>query len=69
MPTAIDKLAELGGHRYSALPDEQKRALAVAAALEVISSKASGADATSLKTEFGHLSTYADQIQEAMKAK
>ncbi|WP_224795837.1 hypothetical protein [Pseudomonas fluorescens] len=67
MPAAIDKLTELGGHRYSALPDEQKRALAVAAALEVICAKASGADATSLKVEFGHLATYADQVQEALK--
>lgn len=67
MPSAIEKITELGGHRYSALPDEQKRALAVAAALEVISSKASGADSTSLKVEFGNLSMYSDQIQAALK--
>lgn len=67
MPIAIDKLTELGGHRYSALPAEQKRALAVAAALEVISSTATAA--TGLKVEFESLSLYADQIQEALKAK
>ncbi|MCX2891632.1 hypothetical protein OO258_25735 [Pseudomonas sp. DCB_BI] len=69
MANAIDKLTELGGHRYSALPDEQKRALAVAAALEVICAKASGADATKLSVEFGSLSAYADQIQDALKLK
>jgi len=45
---------------------ERRRAYAVAAALEVIAAKASGADATSLKVEFLHLSTYADQIQAAL---
>ena len=45
------------------------RARAVAAAIEVIAAKASGADATSLKVEFGNLSMYADQIQAALKAK
>lgn len=45
---------------------ERRRAYAVAAALEVIAAKASGADATSLKVEFSNLSTYADQIQAAL---
>lgn len=45
------------------------RARAVAAAIEVIAAKASGADATSLKVEFANLSTYADQIQAALKVK
>ena len=69
MAIAIDKLTELGGHRYSSLPDEQKRALAVAAALEVICSKATGGDTTSLNAEFENLSTYADHVQEALKVK
>ncbi|MCV4285083.1 hypothetical protein [Pseudomonas capsici] len=51
------------------LDSDVRRAYAVAAALEVISSKASGADSTSLKIEFSNLSTYADQIQEALKVK
>ena len=67
MSIAIDKLTELGGHRYSALPAEQKRALAVAAALEVICVTATAA--TGLKGEFESLSSYADQIQEALKVK
>jgi hypothetical protein len=67
MPASIEKLTELGGHRYSALPVEQKRALAVAAALEVISAKATAT--AGLKSEFENLSFYADQIQEALKAK
>ncbi|MCK3839938.1 MULTISPECIES: hypothetical protein [Pseudomonas] len=45
------------------------RAKAVAAAIEIIRAKASGADATSLKVEFGNLSLYADQIQAALKVK
>ncbi|WP_025804604.1 hypothetical protein [Pseudomonas chlororaphis] len=45
----------------------EKRALAVSAALEVIAAKASGADATSLAREFQNLSTYADQIQAALR--
>ena len=45
------------------------RAHAVAAALEVIAAKASSADATGLFREFANLSSYADQIQEALKVK
>lgn len=51
------------------LDSDVRRAYAVAAALEVISSKASGADSTSLKVEFNNLSVYADQIQAALKVK
>lgn len=47
----------------------EKRAYAVAAALEVIAAKASGADATNLDREIGKLSEYADRIQEALKVK
>lgn len=47
---------------------EQRRAFAVAAALEVIAAKAtqSGANSTHLDVEFGRLSGYADQIQAAL---
>jgi hypothetical protein len=45
------------------------RAHAVAAALEVIATRVNGADATSLAREFTNLSTYADQIQAALKVK
>ena len=49
----------------------EKRAFAVAAALEVIAAKAtqSGAHLTNLDTEFGRLSDFADKIQEALKVK
>ncbi|MCP1446408.1 hypothetical protein J3D54_005540 [Pseudomonas sp. GGS8] len=47
---------------------EQQRAHAVAAALEVISTRV-GNDNTSLAREISSLSTYADQIQEALKIK
>jgi len=51
--------------------DEDKRAYAVAAALEVIGLKASqsGTHLTLLEKEFERLSSYADQIQEALKVK
>ena len=45
------------------------RAQAVAAAIEVITAKALGSDATSLQVEFNNLSAYADQIQAALKVK
>jgi len=57
--------------KYAADADytaEQKRAHVVAAALEVISKKPDS-DNTSLAREIHNLSTYADQIQEALKVK
>ncbi|UPF01763.1 hypothetical protein MXB02_14265 [Pseudomonas mosselii] len=45
----------------------QKRAYAVAAALEVISAKAASPEGTNLTHEFEQLSTYADQIQAALR--
>ena len=47
---------------------EQHRAFAVAAALEVIASRR-GNDNTSIGREFQNLSTYADDIQAALKVK
>lgn len=44
-----------------------KRANAVAAAIEIISARASGAAPVDLETEFNNLKKYADQIQEALK--
>lgn len=50
---------------------EQRRAYAVAAALEVIAAKASqsGAHITHLDREIANLGSYADHIQEALKVK
>ncbi|WJD60592.1 hypothetical protein [Pseudomonas kurunegalensis] len=48
-------------------PAEVRRTEAVAAALIMIASKASGADSTNLSAEMNRLSTYADQIQAALQ--
>jgi hypothetical protein len=51
-------------------PAEFQRAHAVAAALEVLAGyAASGSPSVNLGHEFEQLSTYADHIQEALKAK
>lgn len=44
-----------------------RRANAVAAAIEVISARASGSTPIDLEAEFNNLKKYADQIQEALK--
>ena len=51
------------------LDANNRRAYAVAAALEVIAAQARSADGKYLEGEFNNLSQYADQIQEALKAK
>lgn len=56
------------GESRDANPAE-KRANVVAAVLEVIAAKASGADATNLDREFNNLSAYADRVQEALRVK
>jgi hypothetical protein len=48
---------------------EYSRTHAVAAALEVIAASAADGAPINLSYEFEHLSTYADQIQEALKVK
>ena len=51
-------------------PPEIQRDLAVAAALTLIQSRVLNASgANQLQWELGNLSSYADQIQEALKAK
>jgi hypothetical protein len=50
-------------------PQSDYRARAVAAALTIIEAKAAGGSDINLKTEFAHLSEYADKILEAMKVK
>lgn len=46
----------------------ERRAAAVAAALEVIAGKARGADGTHLDLEFDQLSEYADKILKALES-
>ncbi|MEX5322367.1 hypothetical protein WCE04_23885 [Pseudomonas shirazica] len=66
-------MSEIAKHVTSAGPlktsEQHQRAHAVAAALEVIAARASGASGNmNLDYEFEKLSTYADQIQAALKA-
>lgn len=59
-------LSKYNNHTYS---PEDKRALAVSAALAVIQSKTANApdNAVIVERELGRLSEYADLIQEALK--
>lgn len=66
MPAAFNALAETGNYRYSRLKDEDKRALAVAAALELIALNVTGAADGMLESELDNLSAYADKIQAAL---
>ncbi|HEK1684096.1 TPA: hypothetical protein SMR42_000401 [Pseudomonas putida] len=50
----------------SAFDANERRAFAVAAALEVVAAQARSADGKYLEGEFNNLSRYADQIQEAL---
>jgi len=61
-------LSKYYNHTHSA---EDKRALAVSAALSVIQSKAANSpeNAVVVDKEMGRLSSYADKIQEALKVK
>lgn len=66
MPNFDDKMSK--ARPDSGLAPDVQRASAVAAALEVIHSRAPSADAVGvLKYDFDHLSDYADRIQEALK--
>jgi hypothetical protein len=68
MSYGIKAIAESGANRYAAMQDSQKRAVAVAAALEVIHALATnpGPATPDLEKEFDKLSKYADQIQQAI---
>lgn len=46
-----------------------QRARAFAAALAIIEAKAAGGSDGGIRSEFAHLSEYADKIQEALKVK
>lgn len=63
--TILNAITSAGEDRR--IEPSQKRALAVAAALEVIAAKASSAEGATLSHEFAQLSTYADQIQAALR--
>lgn len=61
-------MSEAGKHAVLAgTAGTGRRAHAVAAALEVISARASSSIPLDLAAEFNNLKKYADQIQEALK--
>ncbi|MCV4343309.1 hypothetical protein [Pseudomonas capsici] len=66
MSKAIDAVLESYQRQKS---DPEKRAIAVAAALAIINAKVSNAPTYNgiIEIEMNKLSTYADQIQEALK--
>ena len=61
---------DLANYNLRSKSPEDKRALAVIAALTIIQGKVSNtpADCTIVGDEINNLSAYADQIQEALKA-
>ena len=68
MADCIKALGAQGTAAYNNCRPETKRAIAVAAALELISINLSGAHSGGLlESELDSLSNYADKIQKAMK--
>ncbi|MED5492686.1 MAG: hypothetical protein VYD45_11275 [Pseudomonadota bacterium] len=65
------KLVENSSTGYTASNSQQQRAIAVAAALELIAERMSSAPAngTHLEPELRNLSSYADLIQSALEVK
>jgi hypothetical protein len=66
MSKTIQEAAVNAGEDMQIRPSS-KRAYAVAAALELISARASSSTPAHLEVEFNNLSKYADQIQAALK--
>jgi hypothetical protein len=68
MPEAIKQIGNVASNTYRYQDVEVKRAMAVAAALELIALNVQGANSNGvLETEMASLSSYADKIQEALK--
>lgn len=64
---SVSAVSTIGSHAYSNLSPDNKRAIAVGAALEVIAARATGPSGNvNLSYEFEQLSRYADQIQAAL---
>ncbi|SEI23620.1 hypothetical protein [Pseudomonas asplenii] len=67
MSEGINSISTMGAHRYSALSANEKRAVAVAAALDLIALNIQGANSGDLlEGELNKLRGYADKIQEAL---
>jgi hypothetical protein len=70
MTESIRAIGVHGTNSYNSSRSETKRAMAVAAALELIALNVQGAHSNGvLETEMDSLSKYADIIQEALKTK
>ncbi|WP_422419163.1 hypothetical protein [Pseudomonas sp. GZD-222] len=70
MAEGIKNIGNIVSHTYRSQNPEIKRAMAVAAALELIALNAEGANSSSLlANELESLASYADKIQAALESK
>jgi hypothetical protein len=71
MSEAFKSISTAGAHAYKDVHPLTQRAIAVAAALELIAVRvgAASANGNHLDVELNRLSTYADQIQSALEIK
>jgi hypothetical protein len=69
MSDAIKAISVNGNLAYARLQPDTQRAVAVGAALELISNRVLSSASVHLSEELDNLSKYADQIQESLKAK
>ena len=68
MSEAIKQIGNVASNTYGFQKDGVKRAMAVAAALELVALNVQGGNSSNLlEAELGRLSSYADKIQEALK--
>lgn len=69
MSDALKAIAAHGNLSYNRLPKDTQRGIAGSIALELILGSVSSGKPHDLGTELGRLSTYIDQIEEALKVK
>ncbi|AQT94277.1 hypothetical protein GIW54_09810 [Pseudomonas proteolytica] len=70
MTEGIKNIGNISSHTYRSQSAESQRAMAVAAALDLIALNVSGAHSGGLlESELKSLGDYADKIQEALKSK
>lgn len=69
MSEAIKAVSVIGNLSYAKLQPISQRAIAVGAALELISNRVLSSASVHLSQELDNLSKYADQIQEALNTK
>ncbi|MGB3123575.1 MAG: hypothetical protein WBB95_07195 [Pseudomonas sp.] len=69
MSDAIKAISVNGNLAYARLQPDTQRAIAVGAAVELISNRVLSSASVHLSQEMEKLSDYADKIQEALKSK